>query len=119
VKKLLLFVLTLGLGCVAAQAQSAAAPAGDAANGKKLWVRENCYSCHGYDGHGGAGVKLAPKPIAVTAFMAIVRHPPKSSMPTFSAKVVSDADLRDMWAYLSTVPPTPAVKDVPLLSALQ
>ena len=91
---------------VAAQAQNAA-PAGDAANGKKLWVKENCYSCHGYDGHGGAGVKLAPKPIAVTAFMAIVRHPPKSGMPTFSAKVVSDADLRDMWAYLSAVPAAP------------
>lgn len=120
-KKFLLLMLTLGFGCVAMQAQNAAssAGAGDAANGKKLWVKENCYSCHGYDGHGGAGVRLAPKPIAVTAFIGVVRHPPKSSMPTFSAKVIPDSDLRDMWAYLSTVPATPAVKDIPLLSALQ
>jgi mono/diheme cytochrome c family protein len=122
VKNLLLIVApivaSLAFGCVAIQAQNAA-PAGDAANGKKLWVKENCYSCHGYDGHGGAGVKLAPKPIAQAAFIGIVRHPPKSAMPTFSAKVIPDSDLRDMWAYLSSVPATPAVKDVPLLSALQ
>jgi len=103
---------------VALQAQNAA-PAGNADNGKKLWIKNNCYSCHGYDGHGGAGVKIAPKPIAVAAFIAIVRRPPGSNMPTFSAKVIPDADLRDMWAYLNSIPAAPAVKDVPLLNAIQ
>jgi mono/diheme cytochrome c family protein len=116
VKKLLLMAAVLASGSVAMQAQDAA---GNADNGKKLWVKNNCYSCHGYDGHGGAGVRLAPKPIAVTAFIGVVRRPPKSGMPTFSAKVISDSDLRDMWAYLNTIPAPPAAKDVPLLSGIQ
>jgi mono/diheme cytochrome c family protein len=121
VKKWLLLVAAMAFGSVAMQAQDAApaSGAGNAENGKKLWVKDNCYTCHGYDGHGGAGVKLAPKPIAVTAFMGVVRHPPKSGMPTFSAKVIPDSDLRDMWAYLNTIPATPAAKDIPLLSGIQ
>jgi len=117
-KKILLATGALMLCCVAMQAQNAA-PAGNAENGKKLWAKDNCYSCHGFDGHGGAGVKIAPKPIAVNAFIAIVRKPPQSNMPTFSAKVISDADLRDMWAYLNTIPANPDPKNIPLLSALQ
>jgi mono/diheme cytochrome c family protein len=37
-------------------------------------------------------------------------------MPTFSAKVISDADLTDIRAYLASIPDPPAVKDVPLLN---
>jgi mono/diheme cytochrome c family protein len=116
--RLFLPVLALGLiGAGSAAAQNAAtATTGDAARGKMLWVKDNCYSCHGYDGHGGAGAKLAPKPIAMIAFIAFVRHPPASSMPTFTAKIIPDQDLRDMWAYLNAIPNPPAVKDIPLLN---
>jgi hypothetical protein len=51
----------------------------------------------------------------MAAFLAIVRHPPASAMPTFSEKVISDSDLRDIWAYLNSIPPAPPVKDLPLL----
>ncbi len=115
-KKLFFLAAALGFGSVAIQAQDAA---GNADNGKKLWVKDMCYSCHGNDGHGGAGARLTPKPIAVAGFIGIVRHPPKSSMPTFSAKVIPDSDLRDMWAYLNSVPAPPAAKDVPLLSSIK
>jgi len=104
------------LAVLAAPLYGQTAPPGDANNGKKLWVKNNCYTCHGYDGHGGAGAKVAPKPIPFPAFMAIVRHPPASTMPTFSEKVISDSDLRDIWAYLNSIPPAPAVKDIPLLN---
>ena len=67
-------------------------------------------------GPGGAGVRLAAKPIPMAAFIAIVRHPPASSMPTFSEKVIPDSDLRDIWAYLNSIPAAPAVKDLPLLN---
>ena len=107
------------VGSLALAQQKAAEPAGNAENGKKLWFADNCYSCHGFDGHGGAGVKLAPKPIAFVAFVAIVRHPPASGMPTFSAKYVPDSALADMYAYLKTIPDPPAVKDVPLLNELK
>jgi mono/diheme cytochrome c family protein len=113
---LVLAALTIAFG-TGARAQNAGAPAaGNGENGRKLWVKDNCYTCHGYDGHGGAGAKLAPKPIPMAAFIAIVRHPPASSMPTFSEKVIPDSDLRDMWAYLNSIPAGPTVKDIPLLN---
>ena len=49
-KKVLFLLAALVVGsAVAAQAQNAA-PAGNSENGKKLWIKNNCYSCHGYDG---------------------------------------------------------------------
>ena len=111
-----LFLMAAFAAALGLHAQNASAPQGNAGNGKKLWVKDNCYTCHGYDGHGGAGARVAPKPIPLPAFMAIVRHPPASTMPTFSEKVIPDSDLRDIWAYLNSIPPAPAVKDVPLLN---
>jgi len=103
-----LFVLALSAGIASAQ---------NAEKGKTLFLKNNCYSCHGVDGHGGgAGVKLGPKPIALAAFIAYVRHPALGSMPTFSAKTIPDADLRDIHAYLASIPDPPAVKDIPLLN---
>jgi hypothetical protein len=37
-------------------------------------------------------------------------------MPTFSEKVISDSDLRDIWAYLNSIPANPQVKDILLLN---
>jgi mono/diheme cytochrome c family protein len=106
-----LFVLILAAGLAGAQ------NAGNVEKGKALFIKNKCYSCHGYDGHGGgAGVKLAPKPIARAALIAYVRHPAVGTMPTFSAKVISDADLTDIHAYLASIPDPPAVKDIPLLN---
>jgi mono/diheme cytochrome c family protein len=111
-------VAALILTAPAAKPQDAkgAVPAGNAENGKRVFVKYGCYTCHGYDGHGGAGPKLAPRPIATVAFVAIVRHPPPSGMPIFTAKVVSDSDLNDMWAYLKSIPDPPALKDIPILN---
>jgi mono/diheme cytochrome c family protein len=95
---------------------SAATPAGDPARGKTAYVKYGCYACHAYDGHGGTGPKLAPKPIAYTGFAAIVRRPPASAMPVFTPKVLSDGELSDIWAYLRTIPEPPALKDVPILN---
>ena len=113
---LLVAMLTVALPVARGQNGAGAAASGSIENGKRLWVKDNCYSCHGYDGHGGAGAKLAPKPISMVAFMAFVRHPAASSMPTFSAKIIPDADLRDMWTYLNSIPPPSAAKDIPLLN---
>jgi mono/diheme cytochrome c family protein len=93
-----------------------AAAAGNAENGKRAFVKYGCYTCHAYDGHGGVGPKLGPKPIAPAAFIAIVRHPPPSNMPIFTAKIVSDAELNDMLAYLRSIPEPPAAKDIAILN---
>jgi ubiquinol-cytochrome c reductase cytochrome c subunit len=102
-------VAALIVSVTAVQAQ------GNAENGKRLFVAKGCYQCHGYDGHGGAGAKLAPRPIPVAALIAYVRHP-AGAMPIYTPKVMSDAELTDIWAYLKTIPDPPPVKSIPLLN---
>ena len=105
-------LLPLFLGVLIAQGPRA----GDAENGKRLFVKLGCYTCHGFLGQGSsAGAKLAPKPIAAAALIAYVRHP-SGSMPPFTAKVVTDAELSDIHAFLASVPAPPAAKDIPLLN---
>src|SRR5579862_2786004 len=109
--KYVLLAFALGAGLVLAQA-----PAGNADNGKRLFVKLGCYTCHGYQGQGGgAGAKLAPRPLAAAALIAYVRHP-AGSMPPFTGKVVADQDLRDIQAYLASVPAPPPANSIPLLN---
>ncbi|HEV8414639.1 MAG TPA: cytochrome c [Bryobacteraceae bacterium] len=87
-----------------------------AATGKKLFSKYGCYECHGTQGQGTtAGARLAPKPIALAALIAYVRQP-KGQMPPYTAKVVSDADLADIRAYLVSIPEPPPAKNIPLLN---
>ena len=87
-----------------------------ATKGKQLFTKDGCYECHGTQGQGtSAGARLAPKPIALAALIAYVRQP-KGQMPPYTSKVVSDAELADIRAYLASIPePTPA-KNIPLLN---
>jgi mono/diheme cytochrome c family protein len=87
----------------------------NAENGKRLYVKDGCYECHGYAGQGGAGARLAPKVLASAAFIAYVRHP-AGAMPPYTSKVASDAELNDIRAYLATMPAPPALKSVPILN---
>jgi mono/diheme cytochrome c family protein len=89
---------------------------GNAENGKQLFVKLGCYTCHGYQGQGGgAGAKLAPRPISAATLIAYVRHP-TGSMPPFTDKVASDAELTDIRAYLASVPEPPPANTIPLLN---
>jgi ubiquinol-cytochrome c reductase cytochrome c subunit len=109
----LLFALTF-----VAHAQTAptpdSAPAGNAENGKKLFAQIGCYQCHGYAAQGGVGPRLGPRPLAFTAFSKYLRQP-TGEMPPYTAKVVSDAQLADLYAFLRSLPQPPAVDSVPLL----
>ena len=110
-----------GVAGPSAQAQTpaspgAAAPPGNAQSGKDLYVRYSCYACHGYAGHGGAGARLVPMPMTQPAFTAYVRNP--RQMPAYTVKVLSDAQLADLWAYIQALPKSPAAKDIPLLMQL-
>jgi len=99
-----------------ATAAQAAAAAGDAGAGKDLYLRYSCYACHGYAGHGGAGARLVPLRMPLPAFTAYLRAP--RQMPPYTAKVLSDAQAADVWAYIQTLPKSPAAKDIPLLAQM-
>jgi mono/diheme cytochrome c family protein len=87
-----------------------------AEKGKKLFSKYGCYECHGTLGQGtSAGARLAPKPIALAALIAYVRGP-KGQMPPYTAKVVSDAELADIRAYLASIPEPPPATSIPLLN---
>ena len=84
--------------------------------GKALFAKYGCFQCHGTQGQGStAGARLAPKPIALPALVAYVRAP-KGQMPPYTAKVVSDAELADIRAYLASIPDPMPAKDIPLLN---
>jgi mono/diheme cytochrome c family protein len=98
----------------ASAASSQAAPAvGNASNGRDLYIKYSCYACHGYSGQNGPGTRLVPTRMALPAFIAYIRNP--RQMPAYTAKVVPDAELADIWAYLQTLPGSPSAKDVPPL----
>ncbi len=88
---------------------------GNAANGKKLYLKDGCYECHGYSGQGGAGARIAPKPVSTAALIKYVRHP-SGAMPPYTAKVASDQDLADIRAFLATIPEPPPLKSIPILN---
>jgi ubiquinol-cytochrome c reductase cytochrome c subunit len=92
-----------------------AALAQNVENGKRLYIRDGCYECHGYAGQGGAGVRLAPKVLPIAALIAYVRHP-SGAMPPYTAKVASDADLADIRAFLASLPTPPPLSSIPLLN---
>ena len=95
---------------------SAAAPAGNAQHGKTVYTADGCYECHGLVAQGGAGTgpKLGPNPIPYAAFSFQVRSP-RDEMPPYTAKVLSDADLADIYAFVQSVPQPPKVDSIPLL----
>ena len=116
----LLMIAMIAFALAAAQTPAPApssAPAGNAQNGKKLFERYGCFQCHGYEAQGGLGTgpRLAPKPLAWAALSRYVRQP-AGQMPPYTAKVVSDKDLADIYAFLSAQPAPPPAKSIPLLN---
>jgi len=90
--------------------------AGDADNGKRLYVKNGCYECHGYAAQGGAaGARLVPWSLDTQVLIAYVRHP-AGQMPPYTEKVMSDRQLADVAAYLKSIPAPKPAKDIPLLS---
>jgi mono/diheme cytochrome c family protein len=95
------------------------APAGNAENGKRLFVKETCYYCHGYAGQGGRdGARIAATALNADALIRYVRRP-AGAMPAFTDKLISDQELRDIYAYLKSLPVAKASKDIPLLNQLR
>lgn len=109
------FLGAVALAATAANLLSTGAVAGDAAKGKLTFVKNGCFQCHGFVGQGGAGAKLAPKPMPEEAFVNFVRTTNRQ-MPPYSEQILSNEDLADIYAYLQSIPAGPDPKSIQLLS---
>jgi len=112
--KLAVTLLAIALGMhMPAAAQSA--PAGNGANGKRVFEKDGCYECHGYAGQGGRdGARLAATSMPAPAFVRYVRRP-AGAMPAFTSRVLSDQELADIYAYLKSIPAAKSADEIPLL----
>ncbi len=90
---------------------------GDAVNGKKLFLRDGCYACHGTQGAGGgiAGPQLVPNLPPFEAVLMQLRDP-ANRMPPYSDKVLSDTEAADIYAYLTSISHGVRVGQIPLLN---
>jgi mono/diheme cytochrome c family protein len=91
-----------------------------AGHGKDLFMKYSCYACHGFSGQNGNGARLVPMKFPQAGFIAYVRNPPRANqMPSYSAKVLADSDLADIYAYIKTLPDSaPPAASVPILSQI-
>lgn len=111
-------VLVGGFPVAQAQQSSDTPPTGNAQNGKKLFMSDGCYECHGRLGQGAAqtgAARIGPPQLSFDGFQNYVRSP-KNQMPPYTAKALPDRDLADIYAYLKSIPMPPKGKDIPLLN---
>jgi mono/diheme cytochrome c family protein len=92
--------------------------AGSAERGKPLYLSYGCYACHGYNGQTGNGPRLQPPRLNPSQFQLYIRAPRTMQMPAYTAKVLSEAEAADIYAYVVSLPREPELKDVPLLGQL-
>jgi mono/diheme cytochrome c family protein len=102
---------------VSAQAPTLAAPTGNAQRGKVVFeTRLRCFACHGYDGQTGTP-RLVPMARGEDVFLAYIRKPATAGMPSFAA--VSEQQLRDVYAYIRSIPQAaPSADSVPLIKGI-
>jgi mono/diheme cytochrome c family protein len=83
--------------------------------GKRLYLADGCFLCHGRAGQGGA--MNGPAPIlAKTAmpfegFVGQLRQP-QSDMPAYAEIVMSQKQIADIYAFLQTLPGPRPTKDM-------
>ena len=114
--KPILFTVLISLTVIVA-AQTA--PPGSADKGKDLFMKQNCYYCHGTAGQGSRdGARLAATALTADGLIRYVRKP-AGAMPAYTEKIITDQELRDIHAYLKSLPTAKAPKDIPLLGQSQ
>ena len=90
-------------------------PNDDVREGRELYRSQQCWQCHGYEGQGGvAGVRIAPTLYPFEAFARLVRY--TNLMPAYSPKVLSDEQLRAIYAYVRSIPEPPPLEEIPELN---
>ena len=100
--------LVFGLGSMSSSASE---------KGKLLFVKHGCWQCHGFQGQGGgvAGPALIPQVMPLEAMVNFVRNSSRA-MPPYREAVLSDADMKEIHAYLVSVPKPADPKTIKLLN---
>jgi mono/diheme cytochrome c family protein len=98
--------LAFAAAAFASLAPAQDAPKGNAENGKAVYMKDGCFLCHGRVGQGGGYNQPTPS-LAKTAmpfegFMGQLRQP-SDDMPAYSAKVLSDQEVADIYAYVQSL----------------
>lgn len=100
-------------------AQAQDAPPGNAGVGKRLFIADGCYTCHGRSGQGGAyngpAPILAKTALPFDGFKAQIRNP-VNDMPGFPAALLSDKDIADIYAFVQSLPGPRSAKDIAILN---
>lgn len=83
--------------------------------GKDEYMTYGCYQCHGTEGQGAiTGPRLAPGPLPFESFKQFVRFPP-NRMPAYSSEVLDESELKAIYAYITSIPNSQDVNEIPLL----
>src|SRR5215510_5846537 len=101
-------VTALSGATVAAQSpaqQAQPAPAGNVEKGRVGFVKVGCAQCHGREAQGSptTGPRLGPNGLPYPAFARYVRAP-RLQMPPYNEKILPDADLADLYAFVQSRP---------------
>jgi mono/diheme cytochrome c family protein len=112
------FVAICGLGAWTTGVLAQDAPKGDAANGKRIYLADGCFTCHGRAGQGGAYNGPAPI-LAKTAmpfegFKMQLRNP-ANDMPAYSEPVMSEQEIADIYAFVQSLSGRRDAKDIAIL----
>jgi mono/diheme cytochrome c family protein len=88
-----------------AQSQAKPAPANTVEKGRLGFVRVGCAQCHGREAQGSptTGPRLGPNGLPYEAFARYVRAP-RLQMPPYTEKILSGADLADLYAFVQSRP---------------
>jgi ubiquinol-cytochrome c reductase cytochrome c subunit len=100
----------------AAKPAPSAAPAGRVEAGGVVFKRVGCYQCHANEAQGGlSGPRIGPNLFPFARFSEYIRKP-TGEMPPYTAKVLSDQDIADIYAWVQARPRPPAVNSIPQLA---
>jgi mono/diheme cytochrome c family protein len=102
---------------------------GNAVAGRKLYYDHACYSCHGFNGETGARAFVPNWPANLAterSFIAFLRGranvapvQPSTAMPNYPVESVSDAQAKDIYAYIRTFKSAqPPVEKIPVMNQI-
>ena len=112
------FIAAFGADAWSIAASAQDAPPGDAANGKRVYLADGCFTCHGRSGQGGAyngpAPVLAKTALPFEGFKMQLRNP-SNDMPAYSEAVMPDKEIADIFAFVQSLAGRRDTKDIAIL----